>query len=67
MSEPPINLAKVLNEPNASILLAGRLAGLASRLDAEALEKFLESPPRDFRYEKNCRAAIAFKRAIALP
>jgi hypothetical protein len=47
-----------------AILIAGQLAGLAFRLDAAALEKFLESPPKYFRYEKECRAAIEFRKAI---
>jgi hypothetical protein len=47
-----------------SLILAGELMGLAYKLDARALEKFLESPSPDFRYEKECRAAIEFRKAV---
>jgi hypothetical protein len=51
-------------EINNSILIAGQLASLACRLNTIALEKFLAAPPKDFRYEKLCRAAIAFRKAV---
>jgi hypothetical protein len=46
------------------LLIAGELAGRATRLDVDVLERFLESKPQEFRYEATCRAAIAFRRAI---
>jgi len=50
-------------EGNA-VLIAGQLAGLASRLDVDALERFLDSKPADFLYEKQCRAAIQFRKTV---
>lgn len=47
-----------------AILTAGQLAGMSFRLDADALEKWLDTNPEDFKYKKLCRAAIAFKRAV---
>lgn len=41
-----------------AILTAGEIMGVASRLDAVALEFFLDSNPQDFRYEANCRAIL---------
>jgi len=54
-------------EVQIAILVAGQLAGIAHQLDANALEKWLNTNPKDFNYETWCRAAIAFKRAIAKP
>jgi hypothetical protein len=45
-------------------LLAGELWGLAMRLDADLLEKFLRNPPADFRYASICQAAINFRREL---
>ena len=53
-----------LDSINYAILIAGQLCGMASRLDVAALEKFLQSNPKDFRYVKQCRAAIEFRRAV---
>ena len=51
-------------EVQQAIYLAGEMAGIVSRLDADALEKWLDTKPEGFNYERTCRAAIAFKRAI---
>ena len=48
----------------SALLISGQLMGLAMRLDADLLERFLESKPAGFRYEETCRAAIEFRRAI---
>jgi hypothetical protein len=53
-----------LDEESKAVLIAGQLAGLCANLDDKALEKFLDHAPDDFRYEKACRAAIKFRRAI---
>jgi hypothetical protein len=53
-----------------ALSVAGRLAGIAHELDADALENWLDNElrapdqPNDFSYIGACRAAIAFKRAI---
>jgi hypothetical protein len=51
-------------ELQTALLIAGQLFGLATRLDADALERFLDSKPKDFYHEATCRAAIAFRRSI---
>ena len=57
-------LCKYLDDESKAIIEAGYLAAIAKDLDVNALEKFLESKPSDFRYEKECRAAIEFRKAI---
>jgi hypothetical protein len=54
-------------EVQRALLVAGQLAGIAHQLDADGLERWLNTNPKEFNYETWCRAAIAFKRAIALP
>ena len=51
-------------EVNQAILLAGQLAGIGFNLEADLLERWLNTNPKDFKYENWCRAAIAFKRAL---
>ncbi len=51
--------------PSQAIFAAGELAAMTFKLDAEALERWLNTNPKGFRFEKECRAAIAFKRAIS--
>jgi hypothetical protein len=56
---------KMNTEQARALLVAGQLAGLASRLNVAELEKYLANrPPPDFNYEKLCRAAIEFVKAI---
>lgn len=40
------------------------LEKLARGLDIEALEKFLEAPPADFRYTDRCRQAVELAKSI---
>ena len=47
-----------------ALLVAGELAGLALHLDVEALEKFLENAPSDFKYTKLAKAALEFAKVI---
>jgi len=51
-------------EVQNAVLIAGELAGLSFKLNADALEKWLDTKPEGFNYESWCRAAIAFKRAV---
>lgn len=41
-----------------ALLLAGQLAGMASRLDVEALELVLQNPQPDFAYKELCEVVI---------
>jgi len=54
------------NEIQNQILLVGQLHGLASRINAPLLEKWLSSGEvqEDFRYEKQVLAAIKFQKEI---
>lgn len=48
-----------------AIIVVGELAGVASRLDVQVLEKYLaDKPPFDFKYAKLCKAAIKFAKEI---
>jgi hypothetical protein len=47
-----------------ALIIAGELAGLASRLDTDALEAYLVAPDADFLCERLCRAAIIFTKAV---
>ena len=47
-----------------ALLIAGEMAGMASRLDDNALEEFLKTAPPDFVHTAACKAVIAYKRAI---
>jgi hypothetical protein len=53
-----------LDQQQTALLVAGELFGVAQRLDVAALEKYLENPESDFRYERHCHAAIEFRRAL---
>jgi len=55
---------KTQPEVQNAILVAGQLIGISLKLDADSLEKWLNTKPKGFNYEKHCRAAIAFKRAL---
>jgi hypothetical protein len=59
---PKLQLEEV--EQTNAVFVAGQLNGMAYHLNANALEKFLETAPNEFRYGSLCRAAIAFRRAI---
>jgi hypothetical protein len=50
--------------PMDSLLFVGQLERMAWRLDVDSLEQFLASPPEDFRYVRQCRAAIDFRNAL---
>jgi hypothetical protein len=43
---------------------AGQLIGGTMRLDIEALEQYLENPPRDFHYTRFCKAVLTFARTV---
>jgi hypothetical protein len=47
-----------------AIFTAGQLGGLSMHLDVEALEKFLEKPPADFKYGVVAKAAIQFTKTV---
>lgn len=51
-------------EVQQALFLSGEMAGMISRLDADALELWLNTKPEGFNYERTCRAVIAFKRAL---
>jgi hypothetical protein len=52
------------NDYQHAIYIAGNLIGLASRLDADALEEFLTFKPADFIQAQTCLAAIKFRRQV---
>jgi hypothetical protein len=44
--------------------MAGQLAGIALQLNADALEKYIETAPAGFKYGDLCRLTISFVRSI---
>ncbi len=50
-----------------AMLNVGELCGMAARLEIKELEQFLDNPPPDFLFEKQCRAAIAFAKVMQTP
>ena len=54
--------------PIRDIYLAGELAGLASKLDVNALEEYLNSVhSENFSHHESCRKVIAFVRSLNPP
>jgi hypothetical protein len=53
--------------PIKDIFLAGEMHGLARRIDADALEKYLENAPSWFAFTDQCRAVIQFCRGLDNP
>lgn len=51
-------------EANA-VFICGELAGLSMKLDTDTLEKYLEHPAPDFKYNELCKAAIQFARVVS--
>jgi hypothetical protein len=43
------------------------MAALASQINIESLEKYLEIPPEDFFYVRQCKAALEFAKAVQSP
>ena len=55
--------SEIIEESNA-IFTAGQLMGLATRLNYDALERFLSKPNPDFRYTREAQAALLFAKAV---
>lgn len=47
-----------------AILQAGVMAGMALKLDVEALAEVLTNPQPGFKYKETCQAAITFRATL---
>ncbi len=47
-----------------SIYTVGNMCGVVLKLNLEVLEEYLDSNPEEFKYAKQCRAAIKFRNEV---
>jgi hypothetical protein len=51
-------------EMDKAIMQAGEIFGLMVKLDAQALEQYLATNPRGFRYRESCELLLEYRKKL---